>query len=171
MLDGGKGETVTFNAATFNKFRHGYAGTIYAGQGATLDQTYLYHSEHWRSASSYVAMTRHRDKAALFVARNTAKDVKQLAQQMGRTDDRRAASMFEIKRDLAQTDELPVEAPRRLSPAELLAVLSPQPIDKSPIDGQPRDTTLITARPAAGRAPRRAPGPALRRHGCVASSS
>ena len=56
------------------QFRHGYAGTIYRGQGRTLDQTYLYHSEHWRSAASYVALTRHRDKAELFVARNTARD-------------------------------------------------------------------------------------------------
>ena len=45
----------------FERFRHGYAGTIYKAQGRTLDQTYLYHSEHWRSAASYVALTRHRD--------------------------------------------------------------------------------------------------------------
>ena len=31
-------------AGEFDKFRHGYAGTIYKGQGRTLDQTYLYHS-------------------------------------------------------------------------------------------------------------------------------
>ena len=42
--------------ANFDQFRHGYAGTIYRGQGRTLDQTYLYHSEHWRSAASYVAL-------------------------------------------------------------------------------------------------------------------
>lgn len=126
-LDGKKGEAVTFDAELFNKFRHGYAGTIYAGQGATLDQTYLYHSEHWRSASSYVAMTRHRDKAALFVARNTAKDVKQLARQMGRTDDRRAASMFQLAERQAQDEQQQhaAEIPRLLPPAELLAQLAP----------------------------------------------
>jgi ATP-dependent exoDNAse (exonuclease V) alpha subunit len=70
-LDGRNPKTITFDARTFDKFRHGYAGTIYAGQGATLDQTYLYHTEHWRSASSYVALTRHRDKAEIFVATNT----------------------------------------------------------------------------------------------------
>ena len=85
---------ITFDAANFDQFRHGYAGTIYRGQGRTLDQTYLYHSEHWRSAASYVALTRHREKAELFVARNTAADLKQLARQMARTDERRAASMF-----------------------------------------------------------------------------
>jgi Ti-type conjugative transfer relaxase TraA len=99
-LDGRQGQKITFDAATFDQFRHGYAGTIYRGQGRTLDQTYLYHSEHWRSASSYVALTRHRDKAELFVARNTAADVKQLARQMGRVDDRRAASMFYAKQHL-----------------------------------------------------------------------
>lgn len=86
--------TRTFNSEAFQEFRHGYAGTIYKGQGRTLDQTYLYHSEHWRSAASYVALTRHRDKAELFVARNTARDVRELARQMARVDDRRAASHF-----------------------------------------------------------------------------
>ena len=94
QLDGRQTTTLTFDAASFDRVRHGYAGTIYRGQGRTLDQTYLYHSEHWRSAASYVALTRHRDRTALFVARNTAPDLKQLARQMGRVDDRRAASMF-----------------------------------------------------------------------------
>jgi ATP-dependent exoDNAse (exonuclease V) alpha subunit len=93
-LDGRREDIRTFDAKEFANFRHGYAGTIYKGQGRTLDQSYLYHSEHWRSAASYVALTRHRDKAELFVARNTARDLAQLARQMARVDDRRAASHF-----------------------------------------------------------------------------
>jgi Ti-type conjugative transfer relaxase TraA len=93
-LDGRGHRVIEFDAAEFKDFRHGYAGTIYRGQGRTLDQTYLYHSEHWRSAASYVALTRHRDKAELFVATNTAADLKQLARQMARVDERRAASHF-----------------------------------------------------------------------------
>ena len=93
-LDSRRDQTVTFDTAQFDKFRHGYAGTIYRGQGRTLDQTYLYHSEHWRSAASYVALTRHRDKAEVFVATNTARDAAHLARQMARVDDRRAASQF-----------------------------------------------------------------------------
>ena len=73
QLDGREGRRIAFDASEFKDFRHGYAGTIYKGQGRTLDQTYLYHSEHWRSAASYVALTRHRDKAEVFVARNTAR--------------------------------------------------------------------------------------------------
>jgi hypothetical protein len=71
QLDGKRGDVKTFDATEFNTIRHGYAGTIYRGQGRTLDQTYLYHSEHWRSAASYVALTRHRDKAEIFVATDT----------------------------------------------------------------------------------------------------
>ena len=102
-LDGKPGEKerlVSFVAGTdqaageFGQFRHGYAGTIYKGQGRTLDQTYLYHSEHWRSASSYVALTRHRNDVSLFVATETARDLGQLARQMARVDDCRAASQF-----------------------------------------------------------------------------
>jgi ATP-dependent exoDNAse (exonuclease V) alpha subunit len=81
-------------AGEFDRFRHGYAGTIYKGQGRTLGQTYLYHSPHWRSATSYVALTRHRENVTLFVATETARDLGQLARQMARVDDCRAASQF-----------------------------------------------------------------------------
>ena len=112
-LDGRDPKTINFDAANFDQFRHGYAGTIYKGQGGTLDQTYLYHSEHWRSAPTYVALTRHREKAELFVARNTAADIKQLARQMARTDDRRAASMFH--------QQQPIGPVRPMTAAEILA--------------------------------------------------
>jgi len=39
-------------------------------------------------------LTRHRDKAEVFVARNTAPNLKELARQMARVDNRKAASHF-----------------------------------------------------------------------------
>jgi Ti-type conjugative transfer relaxase TraA len=129
-LDGRQANTITFDAKTFDNFRHGYAGTIYRGQGRTLDQTYLYHSEHWRSASSYVALTRHREKTELFVARNTAADVSKLARQMARTDERRAASMFHHDQVIG-----PV---RPVDPRELLARLAAKtPPQEAPQRQQP----------------------------------
>ncbi len=83
-----------YEAGEFDQLRHGYAGTIYKGQGSTLDCTYLYHSEHWRAQSAYVALTRHRTDVALFAATETARDLGQLARQMARVDDCRAASQF-----------------------------------------------------------------------------
>ncbi len=81
-------------AGEFGGIRHGYAGTIYKGQGKTLDQTYLLHSKYWRESSSYVALSRHRDEARVFVESVTARNLDQLARQMSRTEERRAASQF-----------------------------------------------------------------------------
>jgi ATP-dependent exoDNAse (exonuclease V) alpha subunit len=96
-------------AGQFDQLRHGYAGTIYRGQGRTLDATYLYHSPHWRSASSYVALTRHRENVTLFVATETARDLGQLARQMARIDETRSASQFHV------SDEPPPQQPERLT--------------------------------------------------------
>ena len=82
----GQGRDVMWSASEFVGFRHGYAGTIYKGQGRTLDHTYLYHTHHWRSAASYVALTRQRESAQVFVARETARDAPQLARQMAREE-------------------------------------------------------------------------------------
>ena len=115
-LDGkrnGKSRIVAFTvgenaeAGQFNAIRHGYAGTIYKGQGRTLDQTYLFHSLHWRSAASYVALTRHRENVSLFVARETAADINQLARQMARVDDRRSASLFHYEEGNAKDSSDP----------------------------------------------------------------
>ena len=78
-LDGQAGREVSWRAGEFTGFRHGYAGTIYKGQGKTIDHTYLLHSAHWRQASSYVALTRQRESAAIFAARETAMGLAQLA--------------------------------------------------------------------------------------------
>ena len=125
-VDGRAGKVIEFDAKAFQDFRHGYAGTIYKGQGRTLDQTYLYHSEHWRSAASYVALTRHKDKAELFVARETAEDVKQLSRQMARVDDRRAASHFHQigAPEPVQQATPPIAAP----------VQKPEPMPARPLD-------------------------------------
>jgi hypothetical protein len=138
-LDGKQPKTINFDAASFDQFRHGYAGTIYKGQGKTLDQTYLYHSEHWRSAASYVALTRHRDKAELFVARNTAADIGKLARQMGRVDERRAASMFHSRQTIG-----PV---RPMTAREILERFAGDSFRKQP-EQDPRTAHTI-AQPAA----------------------
>ncbi|HVH77497.1 MAG TPA: AAA family ATPase [Stellaceae bacterium] len=117
-LDGKDCPLLAFDAALFKDFRHRYAGTIYKGQGRTIDQTYLYHSQHWRRAASYVALSRHREKAELFVARQTAGDLNELACQMARRDERRAASQF------FHGGERGGGPVRPLTPLELLARLA-----------------------------------------------
>ena len=125
MLDGagGQGRQVFWSAEAFDGFRHGYAGTIYKGQGKTLDHSYLYHSHHWRQSSSYVALTRQRESAQIFVARETAKDVEQLARQMGRQEVRSASVAWATREEL----------PASLRPVVERAVRggAPQPVQRS----------------------------------------
>jgi hypothetical protein len=99
---GGVGRQVTWSADEFEGFRHGYAGTIYKGQGKTLDRTYLYHTEHWRAAASYVALTRQRESAQVFVARETARDAPQLARQMARGEVRAASVAWATPEEAAK---------------------------------------------------------------------
>jgi len=103
---GAAGREVTWSVAEFQGFRHGYAGTIYKGQGKTLDHTYLLHTHHWRAAASYVALTRQRESAQVFVSTETAQDARQLARQMGRGEVRAAsvawATADELRPELRQ---------------------------------------------------------------------
>jgi len=99
---GKEGRTVTWSAADeFDGFRHGYAGTIYKGQGKTLDHTYLLHTHHWRAAASYVALTRQRESAQVFVSTETARDAQQLARQMARGEVRAASVAWATLDELA----------------------------------------------------------------------
>ena len=104
-LDGadGQGREVVWSASEFAGFRHGYAGTIYKGQGKTLDHTYLLHSHHWRQASSYVALTRQRETAQIFVATESARDTRELAWQMGRVEVRSASVAWATADEVSTT--------------------------------------------------------------------
>lgn len=97
---GREGRQVEWYASEFNGFRHGYAGTIYKGQGKTLDHTYLMHTHHWRAASSYVALTRQRESATIFVAMETARDLRQLARQIGRNEIKSASVAYATRDEL-----------------------------------------------------------------------
>ena len=110
---GKEGREVDWSAAEFEGFRHGYAGTIYKGQGKTLDRTYLYHTEHWRSAASYVALTRQRESAEVFVARETARDAGQLARQMARGEVRAASVAWATRDELSQEQKREAEREER----------------------------------------------------------
>jgi hypothetical protein len=116
----GEGREVTWSAAEFDGFRHGYAGTIYKGQGKTLDHTYLYHTHHWRAAASYVALTRQRESAQVFVARETARDTAQLARQMAREEIKAASVAWATADELtpAQRERAGPDRPREQADQE-----------------------------------------------------
>lgn len=114
---GREGRAVSWSASAFDGFRHGYAGTIYKGQGRTLDRTYVYHTHHWRSAASYVALTRQRESAQIFVATETARDARDLARQMARGEVK-AASVAWLTAEEAVAAEIAREAERAAAAKE-----------------------------------------------------
>lgn len=97
MVVSDKGRKRTIDLAQFNGVRHGYAGTIYKGQGRTVDHAYVLHDKDWGRSSAYVAMSRHRDGADLFVSGRFS-NVDVLAKRL-RRDDRKIASLDMIVSD------------------------------------------------------------------------
>jgi Ti-type conjugative transfer relaxase TraA len=63
-LDNGK--QVSFSSLAYDKFQLGYAATVHKSQGVTIDETYVLASRHFDKHTSYVAMTRHRDKVQVY---------------------------------------------------------------------------------------------------------
>jgi hypothetical protein len=91
-LDTAKGEKpkeVSFvvgsdgKAGEFDNFKHGYAGTIYRGQGNTLDESYVCHSAQWRGSAAYVALTRHREDVQIFASHETVRGMDRKADRAG----------------------------------------------------------------------------------------
>ena len=145
---GVQGREVTWSAEEFQGFRHGYAGTIYKGQGKTLDHTYLLHTHHWRAAASYVALTRQREGAQVFVSTEVARDAGQLARQMGRGEVRAASVAW------ATVDELAPELRQRAG-AELARGPSVLADGQPAEEGQGAAETVRSAAQQAKAAPAR----------------
>ena len=120
----------------YDAVRHYLAGTVYKAQGRTLDQSYVLHSDQWRAATSYVAMSRHRESVAIFAAEKASPWVMAGGGLTALTEKQRAAAeqsyaaWAEAKPDLATKYDLAnyvgyVQAhwaeEKRLSPLDRLA--------------------------------------------------
>lgn len=103
------GTSVNVDTRTYRAIDHGYAGTIYRGQGKTLEKSYVLHTDHWRDASSYVAMTRARGETELFVARSQARDLDSLAAQMGRRQSEGSTLRYAAEPVAREADRLPAQ--------------------------------------------------------------
>ncbi len=60
---------VVFSEASYRNVDHGYAATIHKSQGATVDRTFVLATVMMDQHLTYVSMTRHRDRADLYVAK------------------------------------------------------------------------------------------------------
>src|SRR5690606_33918193 len=63
------GRDVVFSEDSYRNVDHGYAATIHKSQGATVDRTFVLATGMMDQHLTYVSMTRHRDGADLYAAR------------------------------------------------------------------------------------------------------
>ncbi len=63
------GRQVVFSEGSYRNVDHGYAATIHKSQGATVDRTFVLATGMMDQHLTYVSMTRHRDRADLYVAK------------------------------------------------------------------------------------------------------
>ncbi len=86
VLDGGKAsrERITVEAHAYAAVDHGYAVTIHKSQGATVDRAFVLASGGMDRHLTYVAMTRHREQAALYAGRDDFENYKAMAGRLAR---------------------------------------------------------------------------------------
>lgn len=77
------GRTVKFNTSNYAHLTHGYAMTIHKSEGSTFDRTFVALDPLLDSATTLVAMTRHRDDVQAFVNREEILDFKALIDRIG----------------------------------------------------------------------------------------
>jgi Ti-type conjugative transfer relaxase TraA len=63
------GRDVVISEASYRNVDHGYAATIHKSQGSTVDRTFVLATGMMDQHLTYVAMTRHRDRADLYAAK------------------------------------------------------------------------------------------------------
>jgi Ti-type conjugative transfer relaxase TraA len=123
-LDGGR--LVVVDTDRYKHLDHGYAVTVHKSQGVTVDRVFAVADDHWRSASAYVAMSRHRDSVDVFWSRDQFRDQAALDKALCRASGKGMAHDLLEEAEAARVAEL---APRaqstpqapELSPAEARA--------------------------------------------------
>ena len=103
------GRRIAIDTRVFSQFELGYSGTIYRGQGKTLDAVYVLHTRHWRDASAYVALTRSRGATQMFVARSEARAFDDLVTQISRQAHRGSSLGYLTAVELEQSVEIEIE--------------------------------------------------------------
>jgi Ti-type conjugative transfer relaxase TraA len=82
--DSASARRVEFSLKDYNDLDHGYAATVYKAQGVTVDRTHVLASKYFDRHSTYVAMSRHREGADLYVNREDFLSFGDLSKSLGR---------------------------------------------------------------------------------------
>ncbi len=97
----GRGREVAVLLADYAAIDHGYATTIHKSQGVTVDRAYVLASEGMDRHLSYVAMTRHREEARLYVGRDQFADLRELSARLSRSGAKETTLDYAERRGIA----------------------------------------------------------------------
>ncbi len=105
-VDGvGERRQVSFCLGDYNAIDHGYAATVYKAQGVTVDRTHLLASRYFDRHSAYVALSRHRQGADIYVSRDQFAGFYQLMGIFGRARSKDITLDYAHVRELSLTDD------------------------------------------------------------------
>ena len=86
----------------YNNVDHGYAVTIHKAQGTTVDRAFVLASPSMDQHLAYVALSRHRDSAVLYAARDELGDLATLAERLGRSGAKTTTLDFEDRAEFLE---------------------------------------------------------------------
>jgi Ti-type conjugative transfer relaxase TraA len=89
------GRNVSFDLKHYDRIDHGYAATIHRAQGMTVDRTHVLATPGMDAHSSYVALSRHRDRMELHYGRDDFFNRDRLSQRLSRDRAKDMASDYE----------------------------------------------------------------------------
>jgi Ti-type conjugative transfer relaxase TraA len=118
----GEGRRVSVSMADYAAVDHGYATTIHKSQGATVDRSFVLASETMDRHLTYVAMTRHREGAALYAGREEFADLEALSSRLSRSQAKETTLDYAERRGIAAQfgveSEIEVSCPARGTPPD-----------------------------------------------------
>jgi Ti-type conjugative transfer relaxase TraA len=103
------GRAVAFDPARRTSVAHGYAVTVHRSEGATVDRVYVLADPRMDRRGASVALTRHRDRVALFADRETFPSREHLDKALSRTGNKDLASDYaaaELRRAAVRLQDL-----------------------------------------------------------------
>ena len=80
----GAGKTVSFSAAEYDSFSHGYAYTVHKTQGVTVDRAFVLATPFMDRHSAYVAMSRHRERSDLYHGKDDFRSYEAMSSRVSR---------------------------------------------------------------------------------------
>ncbi|GJL66222.1 MAG: hypothetical protein NPIRA05_11930 [Nitrospirales bacterium] len=97
QIDGKAQRTVQLSEENYAAIGYGYASTIHKSQGMTVDRSYVMASYTMDRHLSYVAMSRHREEAKLYVNGKQFHSLESLATRLGREGLKRSTLDYEVE--------------------------------------------------------------------------